>query len=207
MCYTATDSLMAYFINFISSIILYNISVDVQYKVISLFLLFVGQMQLFDYLFWTNQECNEKNELVTKMAIIFNHMQPIVLFLLQYYYGFQQTALATIIIILYAFYSIDYNKDALSNIKCTLPDENKMNWKWNKLNNARVYYGLFLSYLIIAGFNFNDTSTKILFALISSITFIVATKTPILNYSVGRIWCYYASLMPVLILFIRRYIH
>jgi hypothetical protein len=206
MCYTARDSLMAYFINFISSIILYNISIDAEFKAISLFLLFVGQMQLFDYLFWTNQECNEKNELVTKIAIIFNHMQPIVLLLLQYYYGFQQSELATAIVILYIFYGIDYNREALSNVKCTLPDENKMNWRWNRLNNAKVYYSLFLGYLIIAGFNFSERSTKILFGLISSITFIVATKTPILNYSVGRIWCYYASLMPVLILFIRQFI-
>jgi hypothetical protein len=207
MCYTATDSLMAYFINFISSVILYNLSEDIEYKVISLFLLFVGQMQLFDYLFWKNQECNENNKLTTQMAIIFNHLQPIVLFLLQYYYGFRQTALATIIIILYGFYSIDYTTQALREVECTLPDNNKMDWKWNRLNNATLYYSLFLGYLVIAGFNFTEKSTQILFALISSITFIVATKTPILNYSVGRIWCYYASLMPVLILFVRRYFH
>jgi hypothetical protein len=44
-----------------------------------------------------------------------------------------------------------------------------------------------IGYLVIAGFNFTEKSIQILFSLISSIKFILATKTLILNYSVGRI--------------------
>lgn len=206
MCYTAKDSLIAYSINFVSSIILFKTSNDLQYKVISLFLLFVGQMQLFDYLFWKNQECNIINKIATRLAIIFNHLQPIVLFLLQYYYGFKQNIFALTIIILYAILSINYNKEAFNKIVCTLPENYKMDWKWNKLNNSKIYYTLFLGYLIVASFNFKQKNFQILFALISIITFFVATKTPVLNYSVGRIWCYYGALLPLFILFVKKFL-
>jgi hypothetical protein len=49
MCYTANDSLLGYIINSILSILLYNIAHDAQYKVMALFLLFVGQMQILDF--------------------------------------------------------------------------------------------------------------------------------------------------------------
>ena len=71
MCYTANDSLIGYIINSISSILLYNISNDSQYKVIALFLLFVGQMQIFDFAFWKNQSCNSINQIITKNIVIY----------------------------------------------------------------------------------------------------------------------------------------
>ena len=98
MCYTAKDSLNAYVINFISSILLYKYSNSNDMKILALFLLFVGQMQLFDYLFWVNLKCNKINKLVTKLAIIFNHLQPIVLFLLINYYGYNQSSFSKTII-------------------------------------------------------------------------------------------------------------
>jgi hypothetical protein len=206
MCYSANDSLTAYIINFFSSILLFYFSKKLEYKVISLFLLFVGQMQMFDYLFWKNQKCNTINKLATILAIIFNHLQPIVLFLLQYYYGITQNMFALIIIILYIIFSVNYNIEAFSKVKCTLQENNMMDWKWNELNYSFIYYSLFLGYLILAAFNFKNNNIKILFALISIITFLVATKTPFLNYSIGRIWCYYASLIPVFILLIMNFI-
>jgi hypothetical protein len=197
MCYTANDSLLGYIINSISSILLYNISNDAQYKVIALFLLFVGQMQIFDFTFWKNQSCNTPNKIATKLAITFNHLQPIVLLLLQGFYGFKQSALSLIIFAFYIIFGVFYNIEAFSEIKCTLPVNGIMKWKWNDLDGKDFYYFFFIAYLAVASFNFKDTSFKIFGAIVTVLTIFVASKTPILNISLGRIWCYYAALMPL----------
>lgn len=198
MCYTVKDSLLGYIINSISSILLYNISTDAQYKVMSLFLLFVGQMQLFDFGFWLNQTCGLPNKILTKLAILFNHFQPVILFLLQLAYGFRQSTISLTIFILYLFMGLFYNTEAISKIDCTLPIKGIMNWKWNHLFGGQIFYGLFISYLFAASFNFKNTIFQIVSALATILTFFVAHKTPVLNISVGRIWCYYAALMPLL---------
>lgn len=197
MCYTAQDSLLGYIINSISSILLYNISNDAQYKVIALFLLFVGQMQIFDFTFWKNQSCNITNKIATKLAITFNHLQPVVLLLLQGLYGFKQSPLSLIIFAFYLIFGIFYNFDAFSSVKCTLPVNGVMKWKWNDLDGKDFYYFFFIAYLAAASFNFKDYSFKVFGAITTIITILIASKTPILNISVGRIWCYYAALMPL----------
>ena len=200
MCYTANDSLLGYIINSISSILLYNVSNDAQYKVMALFLLFVGQMQIFDFAFWKNQSCNTLNHLATKLAIAFNHLQPIVFYLLQTLYGFKQSALSLTTLLFYVVFGIFYNYEAFSKINCTLPVQGIMKWKWNHLPGKELYYLFFIAYLGVASFNFKDSIFQIVSLLISVLTFFIAHKTPILNISTGRIWCYYAAFMPLIFL-------
>lgn len=200
MCYTAKDSLLGYIINNISSILLYNISNNAQYKVMALFLLFVGQMQIFDFGFWKNQSCNSLNKFITKIAIAFNHLQPIVLYLLQTLYGFKQSAFSLTILLLYIVFGIFYNYEAFSEINCTLPVNGVMKWKWNFLSGKNIYYLFFIAYLAIASFNFKDILFQIVSLSVSLLTFIIAHKTPVLNISTGRIWCYYAAFMPLVFL-------
>lgn len=200
MCYTENDSLLAYMINLITSILIYIYSNDEHLKVLSLFLMFVGQMQIFDYIFWKNQSCNEKNKLTTKLAILFNHMQPIILIFLQYIYGFELSILSIITIMGYFVMGILYTVNALNKVNCTLPTNEVMDWKWNKQEFAGIYYFIFLLSLTVSSFNFKNTGVQYTSALINLVSFFVATKTPILNYSIGRIWCYYASLIPLFLL-------
>ena len=164
MCFTAEDSLVAYIINLIASITLFKKTDDNQIKVISLFLLFVGQMQIFDFLFWKNQSCNNINFIVTKLAILFNHLQPVILFLLLEFYNFEHSKISLIVFIAYIIYKISYNAKSLKEINCTLPDNDVMDWKWNKLDNAKPFYALFLAYLTLAAFNLKDDKYKYLFA-------------------------------------------
>ena len=96
MCYTSKDSLYNYLINISVCFILY-IYGNKEIKLISLFLLFVGQMQIFDYLFFNVSD--KINYIITKVATIFNHLQPIVLSLLFYYYGFKQSNISLIILL------------------------------------------------------------------------------------------------------------
>ncbi len=206
MCYTANDSLIGYIINSVSSIALYNITNDSQYKVMSLFLLFVGQMQIFDFAFWKNQQCNLQNEITTRLAMGFNHLQPIVFLFLQTFYGFQQSSLSIILFFFHIMVGIFYNIQSFTKIHCTLPAEGVMKWKWNDLPYRELYYLSFLGYLVVASFNFKDSLFQMVSALVILLTFIVATKTPILNKSSGRIWCYYAAFIPLLYI-IMKYVH
>lgn len=204
MCFTEMDSLLAYVINLMTSLGLFYETKDPQYKVISLFFLFVGQMQMFDYIFWRNQECSKINLITTKLAIIFNHLQPIVLFGLVKYYGFELSEISILVMVLYVLVGIPYNINALKNVDCTLPHNNIINWKWNKLENAELYYGIFLFCFSFTALNFEDYKSKFMFTIINFVSYAVATKRPILNYSVGRIWCYYASLFPILFYLIEK---
>ena len=91
MCYSLEVSRNSFLINVISCFMLFNFSKNNNAKILSLFFLFIGFMQLFDWIFWNNQDTfNEKkmivNKIFTKIAMIFNHLQPIVLALLLMYY-------------------------------------------------------------------------------------------------------------------------
>lgn len=197
MCYTENDSLLAYVINFSMSLILFVKSNDNHAKVLSLFFLFVGQMQIFDYIFWKNQSCNQINNITTKLAIIFNHLQPIIFILLQYIYEFELSQVSIITIIIYLIASVSYTYNALNNVNCTLPNNKIIDWKWNKQEYNSFYYFIFLMSLSISSFNFTNTNIQYMSVIVNWISYFVATKTPILNYSIGRIWCYYTSLIPL----------
>ncbi len=197
MCYSAKDSAIAYGINLIGCAALFYFAKDAQFKVLALFLLFVGQMQLFDLFFWNHQKCDKANNIMTKFAIAFNHYQPSVLFLLLHLYGFKQSLVSLILLGVYTLFSFLYNYRALEEVNCTLPKNGQLEWKWTNLDGNVVFYSLFILYLVVASFNFTSTPVKIAAAAVSVLSWLVASKKNILNIHLGRAWCYYAALMPL----------
>lgn len=197
MCYSAKDSALAYGINLVSCAALFYFARDSQFKVLALFFLFVGQMQLFDYYFWQNQKCDKANNIMTKFAIGFNHYQPSVLFFLQQAFGFSQSILALIVLGAYSLYSMIYNLKAFKKVNCTLPKNGSLEWAWTDLDGNYIFYPLFVLYLVVASFNFTSRPVQLAAALVSIISFLVANKRTILNIHMGRAWCYFAALMPL----------
>jgi hypothetical protein len=212
MCYNSQDSLNAYLINLVSCIILFNKSSNTDMKIASIFFLFVGQMQILDYIFWENNECSSINKLTTKIAILFNHLQPIVLFLLFNYYNYEQTTISKIILLLYTLFVIDYTIKLWPEENCEieinekvcyslpLADLSIIKWKWNSQPNSYVIYTLFLVYLFSASFNFKNY--KYLYCMSSIGSFLIGSKIPKLNIGLGRAWCYIASFSPLFFLFV-----
>ena len=207
MCVTAMDSLVVYIINIISCVLLYNYGHSADIKIASLFLGFVGQMQIIDYLFWKNLSCTSVNTQITRTAIVFNHLQPVVLIILQYMFGLKLSKASIYIVSIYIVCAIVYSILNFKNINCTtLSEKTKLvNWTWNKEKFSSLFYSLFLLSLIASCSNFENKEFGILFMVSGILTLLMGFLKPNLNESTGRIWCYYTALLPLLILGIVKY--
>lgn len=200
------DTVTVYIINLISCILLFysntSVSNNSDHKIIALFLLFVGQMQLFDYIFWTNPECNIMNKIGTKLAIIFNHLQPIVFIYLQKMYGYQESVINIWMKRIYVTIIVIYSIYALYQVKCTGRSKktNIVVWKWNYLPGSMVIYLLFTIFLISVSSHFKTKFYRLLSMIVILTTLIAGFFKPVLNESAGRLWCYYAAFTPLIIL-------
>ena len=216
MCYTAEDSLIAYIIGTTTNIYLFLNSRNNDEKVLSLTFLFVSQMQLFDYIFWKNKECNKSNKLSTKFAIIFNHLQPVVLFLLLKYFKYDMENYTNIIFYLYLVIGIIYTVINWPKYNCNIEDINccslplrannnksVINWQWNKNKYNEIMYSLFILTLVISGFSLKKFKYEFIFSIICS--YLVSLKIPNLNRKVGRLWCYLATLFTLFFLIATRF--
>jgi hypothetical protein len=222
MCYTSTDSIVAYIINLTTSIYLYKNAKNEDYKIIAFFFLFVGQMQLFDYLLWKNTSCNLTNKIVTKFAIIFNHLQPVALYLLVRYYKKTYkkenriTKYSKLIILIYLLVIIPYTTNLWQSNNCTINDsvcctlpfkkENDLtvlDWQWNTKKFSNSVYFIFVLALVINSLEIQTNNIVLIGILL--ITLGSAAKISIFNKSIGRGWCYFASLCPLLFLVLNHY--
>lgn len=202
MCYTEYDSIVSYSTGTILSSLLIVFATSPSFKAIGIFLLFMSQMQFFDALFWRNlptETCPPINRAATKAAILFNHLQPIVLLLAQASLGIPLSALSLGVGALYAISALGYTAKALQ-IDCTHPKGGILNWAWNHLEGAELFYGIFLLSLVASSLNFRPNWLGILAAACSLLTFFAASKQPILNQSLGRAWCYFAAFSPAIFL-------
>jgi hypothetical protein len=216
MCYTKFDTIIVYIINLISCILLLysnkKVSSNSDHKIIALFLLFVGQMQIFDYIFWTNPECNSMNKIGTKLAIIFNHLQPIVFLYLQKMYGYPESFITQWMKRMYITIIVVYSIFALYQVECTGRSKktNIVAWDWNYLPGYQFVYLLFVGFLIVLSTQFKTKFYRLISAIVILTTFITGYLKPILNESAGRAWCYYAAFTPLIIFILdmigRRYV-
>jgi len=220
MCYSIEDSQNAFIIGIISSIILFTgVGIprggkEVDYKITSLFLMFITFMQLYDYYFWKYPSSEEKNldcnRFVTKLAIISNHLQPIILLLLGLYYkGFDITVKGNFaLIILYAILMIPYTKKAFEETRTTditkceeCPTKEVLTWSWNYLENGKLVYFVYLL-LTVALLNkvIEDTRLKKILIGFTIASFIFSIQKYNIIKNVGRMWCYISSFLPLFIL-------
>ena len=205
MCYTKFDTIVVYIINFIVCILLFysnkGVSSNNDHKIIALFLLFVGQMQIFDYIFWTNPECTNMNKIGTKLAIIFNHLQPIVLLYLQKTYGYPESTVTNWMKRMYITIIVIYSIYALYQVECTGRSKktNIVVWEWNFLPGSRFVYLLFVGFLIVLASQYKTKFYRIISIIVILTTLIAGFIKPGLNESAGRAWCYYAAFTPLII--------
>jgi hypothetical protein len=171
-------------------------------------------MQLFDLIFWRNQNMQDPNEslinyTVTKIAMLANHLQPIVLALLIYIYTGSLGNLSQITLLVYTIVIIYYSIFIWNKITYTLEEKIKENdsrsslrWEWNLQKNNVVVYFLFLITLSILAYENFDYPIDIILLCTNLITFLLSAYY-FKSRFVGRFWCKLASFIPIMFIFIK----
>lgn len=205
MCYSKEQSIKTFSINLLTSYALYTYKNTDTNKILAVFFGFVGLMQLFDIIFWSNQDITNStqaniNYITTKMAMFVNHLQPIVLAYLIYLYIGSLGDFSKIILSIYVIVSIFYTLNAYNNISYTLTDHtNSLKWDWNLQDNNFLMSLLFvLAFAILSYENFKYPFNIILLF----ITFISYTlsKYYFKRAHIGRFWCKIVAWIPLLFL-------
>jgi hypothetical protein len=213
MCYSKEVSRNNFIINVITCYILYNSQIK-DNKILAIFFGFVGLMQLFDWIFWetqrgfrppTTETALQINFIFTKIAMIVNHLQPIVFALAIYYFNGKLGEYSRVLLLVYSIvalmYSISiYNKIDYTKEKLEPSGKSTLYWQWNSKNNNTIVYLLFVCLLGLLAYENISYPVNIIVVAINFVTFFVAYDK---NTNVGRYWCAWSSLIPLFLLFIK----
>jgi hypothetical protein len=207
MCYDLEASIKSSIIGVLSCYILYNSVLNVKkhstYQMLALFFLFVTLMQIYDWIFWEtlkdNNGKNKTNYIFTKIAMITNHLQPIVLaYLINRVHPLNDISklivglytLSALIYSIYVFYKIDYTVVS----KKSTPT---LDWQWNSEKYSSLFYGLFLLSFTLISYNL-IFPLNLLMILINTGTFLFSYHV-YKNGTLGKGWCTIAAYVPLLL--------
>lgn len=210
MCYDLNTSVNSSIIGMISSFILYNhhfnqnIESRKVFKVLALFFAFVTLMQIYDVIFWKSLQKNSGktniNFIFTKIAMITNHLQPIVLaYLINTIIPLNDLSKFTIY-----FYSIlisIYSILAFNKISYTIVTEESspsLYWEWNNMDRGYLVYGIFLLTLCVLSLQLVYPMNMFLL-IINLFTFFLA-RYKYKQSNIGRFWCNFAAYVPFVLL-------
>jgi hypothetical protein len=200
MCYTYQTSLGALTIGLFASMLL-SLQASNEKKALSIFFAFVVLMQAFDAVFWKYSKGNI-NRLATKTAMIFNHLQPIVLALaIMAYVGplkpfsRRMVQFFAVIILLYTI-SVWNTLDETGVTPRSAPS---LYWKWNHGRGATAVYAVFLATLLVLMVQ-NLPRCGLVAAIITAVSFLFSFFKYRITDSTGRFWCYFAAYAPIALL-------
>ena len=211
MCYDIQTSLIALVINIVTSIVLFIVAknkerdanVSNQLKAVALFFLFVGFMQFWDILFWSYDATTKVNMYATKMAMIWNHLEPVVLALLIYLFIGKLTMPSMIALAVYAVAIVAYSVKGWSKLggnEASKETCGSLYWQWNYMEGSALAYGLFLICLLLLAQQQFTGWVRCLFMVIITSTFFFSLYKYSINASAGRFWCYFAAFCPIFFL-------
>jgi hypothetical protein len=215
MCYTSNTSINAFVLNTISCFLLFNFSKSLSptyqtdLKIISVSLLYTGLMQLYDYIFWNNPPPSSTNYNTTKLAMLTNNFNPVIIALIIIYFKNSINNTSKSITILYFIIILFYSIYSFNKIKYTYKQpisKDSLYWEWNHLKNYQIMYILYLVtviYLLYKNIN-KPLSYILIFMIVFSYVFSYFKHT--IEESTGRFWCYYASFIPLFILFYAKFV-
>jgi hypothetical protein len=201
MCYTMAASLRAAAVGFLSSMILIATKNSPDAKIVGWFFLFVTFMQLWDAAFWKWPAPSHINKIATKAAMMFNHLQPLILLLLILHFKNQASPASIKFLWLYIALIIPYSLMMWRRIEFTSPGPHgSLEWKWNKGANAGIVYFVFLATLCLLFVENIKGPVGIFAAVITAISFFWSAWKYGKQNSTGRFWCYFAAFVPLLFL-------
>lgn len=209
MCYDLQASIRSTLTGFITCYILYNYNLSQNsnvhrtFQTLALFFAFVTLMQVYDWIFWESGGETPTNYIFTKIAMISNHLQPIVLaFVVNQVYPLDETS--KLVLLVYSIFSIVYSVDAYNRLQYTTVTERSkpvLDWEWNSFEYAGPLYTLFLLSFIFTSLNL-PYPLNYLMVSINIITFTFSYYT-YKNTAIGRSWCKSASYVPLFLLLVQ----
>jgi hypothetical protein len=210
MCYDLNTSVNSSIIGILSSFILYNHHFNQNnksrkvFKVLALFFSFVTLMQIYDIIFWKSLEKNNGktniNFVFTKIAMITNHLQPIILaYLINTIIPLNNLSRFTVYVysVLIFIYSIQIF-DKISYTVVTEKSSPSLYWEWNNMDNGYIVYAMFL--LTICVLSLELVYPMNMFLLIINLFTFFLSKYTYKVTNIGRFWCNFAAYLPLILL-------
>lgn len=184
-----------FLIGIVSSSILY-----IYNPVLSVLYAFVSLIQLYDYLFWTHPTKSAFNFWLTKLAMITNHLQPIVLALAIVTVGKQALRpLSKAFLIAYTLVALVYSTIAWKKISYTQVSPlsyGSLYWEWNYAPGRILMYSLFIATVCLLIYEHIHTPMNILAALLVLFSFLLSYML-YKGRTVGRFWCWIGGWTPI----------
>lgn len=204
MCFNYKVSLFTFALGTVFSLLLIKYGNPVyalENKILGIFLIFIAAIQFMDFLFWIDlKNTFGLNKLMTILGPILNVGQPIILYLINYYYkkpdifsfkhGNGPIALLNFFYVLafLAFYVKYLAKEKL----VTGVEHEHLKWPWIKYQRP-IYYLCLLAINIFYIFPFKYA------LLIFSITyFFLFLSHKYFYYNTGELWCFFGSFIPLI---------
>jgi hypothetical protein len=198
MCFNEQVSITTYIVGIIGCI---NLYFNYNLKVEAIFLAWIVQIQLIEYFLWTNQSCNQDNINVTKVGIIINHLQPVVLwFSILLLSTYELPDYVNGIMVVYLLFTYFYTKNVFLD-KCTLKEKNHLIWQWNLGEYKEIYYLFFL--LCIDLLLINGVDNGKIFAILATVSYILSVIIYGNEKSIGSMWCFFGAFIPWILPFIK----
>ncbi|ORY38619.1 hypothetical protein BCR33DRAFT_720640, partial [Rhizoclosmatium globosum] len=200
MCYNKDVSRANFLINIVTTAIEYNLTGDVaSHKICAGFFFFVGLMQLYDWFFWDHNKRSNSNWIVTKVAMITNHLQPIVLAILISKYEGRLGRASWLLVSIYTPLAIAYTIYIWDVVDYTVTDPTTklLYWKWNDQKYGSPFYALFLATFSVLMYENFPSPLNVTLLAINLVSFVLAMYK---THYIGERWCEFASVIPVLLI-------
>ncbi len=212
MCFNYKTSLFTFSIGMIFSVILMkygNIEYMAENEVSGIFLMFISLIQLMDFLFWIDIRNDYGiNKIVTILGPLLNVCQPIIFYLIKYFYykpnvfSMKNFNLPVALLnLMYFVYFIGMYQKFLSQGELTTSTKDgHLSWPW--LEFASPYFYLFMLAVNIF-YLFDIKYALVLFGIVYSF---LALSVRYFNYNVGELWCFFGSFVPLIMYYASFYI-
>jgi hypothetical protein len=202
MCFSAQASLATLIIGLAGSALVFTLNRSFDH-IIALYIAYVSLMQGVEYALWSHQTCDELHKWISKIGMILNASQPLVLgliVLLMSPRALKNSHAILLILAIYSVFAVFYFKEYTKDLQCTTPrpDDPHLVWNWGTLSSYHIWWTIYLvSVVLISILGMPTLNNGTDFALIAAL----GMGLSILVYprqDMGAMWCFFTALtLPI----------
>ena len=206
MCYSLEASRNIFILNILTCLTVYYTT---SHKVLAQFFAYIGLIQLFDYILWSNQDLTDPsqektNRSATVLSMLTLNLQPIVLALLITQGGMLLQDKSKIVVSIYTVVIAIYSWYIYGRINHTVAEDiggvQSLNWRWTVQPYNEIIYGIYIFCLILLFYEHFTDSTRLIMIFVTMMTYLAA-KINFKNSHAGRMWCKLGAFIPLVLLF------